>query len=145
MSTPCSQSLRTNRLVVSEYKVPKVLVSQECTLFFETPCRLQYSSISIQTNRISKTCILTVDIDKKFHQICIKVVPTILDSRHHGGFSPRKGWSCSCSYLGTTIFSGLTPSFQPFLTLFFPRSVLSLSISSLKSLCSSLQGSNMSQ
>ena len=38
MSTPCSQSLRPNRLVVSEYEVPKVLVSQECQLFFGTPC-----------------------------------------------------------------------------------------------------------
>ena len=26
------------RFVVSEYEVPKVLVSQECTVFFETPC-----------------------------------------------------------------------------------------------------------
>ena len=32
--------LRSNRLVVSEYEVPKVLVSHECTLFFETPCIL---------------------------------------------------------------------------------------------------------
>ena len=39
MSTSCSQSLRSNRLVVSEYEVPKVLVSQEYILFFETPCR----------------------------------------------------------------------------------------------------------
>ena len=39
MSTPCSQSLRPNRLVVSEYEVPKVLVSQKCFFFIETPCR----------------------------------------------------------------------------------------------------------
>ena len=30
MSTPCSPSLRPNRLVASEYEVPKVLVSREC-------------------------------------------------------------------------------------------------------------------
>ena len=29
--------LRSNRLVVSEYEVPKVLVSQECTLFLRHP------------------------------------------------------------------------------------------------------------
>ena len=40
MSTPYCQSLRSNRLVVSEYEVPQVLVSQECRLFFGTPCIL---------------------------------------------------------------------------------------------------------
>ena len=40
MSTPCSQSLRPNRLVVSEYEVPKVLVSRKWRVFIEleTPC-----------------------------------------------------------------------------------------------------------
>ena len=38
MSTPCSQSLRPNRLVVSEYEVPKVLVSRKWGVFIETPC-----------------------------------------------------------------------------------------------------------
>ena len=38
MSTPCCQISTSYRLVVSEYKVPKVLISQECILFFETPC-----------------------------------------------------------------------------------------------------------
>ena len=37
MSTPCCRSLRSNRLVVSEYEVPKVLVFQEWIVFFETP------------------------------------------------------------------------------------------------------------
>ena len=37
MSTPCSQSLRPNRLVVSEYEVPKVLVSQKWGVYSETP------------------------------------------------------------------------------------------------------------
>ena len=37
MSTPCSQSLRPNRLVVSEYEVPNVLVSQKWGVYFETP------------------------------------------------------------------------------------------------------------
>ena len=34
MSTPCCQILTAYRLVVSGYEVPKVLVSQECRLFF---------------------------------------------------------------------------------------------------------------
>ena len=34
MRTPCCQSLRSNRLVVSEYEVPKVWFTQECRLFF---------------------------------------------------------------------------------------------------------------
>ena len=38
MSTPCSQSLRPNRLVVSEYEVPNFLGSQEWDIFFGTPC-----------------------------------------------------------------------------------------------------------
>ena len=33
MSTPCCQISTAYRLVVSEYEVPKVLVSQECRLF----------------------------------------------------------------------------------------------------------------
>ena len=37
MSTPCCQSLKSNGLVVLEYEVPKVGVSQECKVFFETP------------------------------------------------------------------------------------------------------------
>ena len=41
MSTPCSQSLRPNRLVVSEYEVPKVLVSRKWGVFIETPCTLK--------------------------------------------------------------------------------------------------------
>ena len=40
MSTPCCQISTAYRLVVSGYEVAKVLVSQECRLFFETPCRL---------------------------------------------------------------------------------------------------------
>ena len=40
VSTPCCQISTPYRLVVSEYKVPKFLVSQECTLF-ETPCTSQ--------------------------------------------------------------------------------------------------------
>ena len=42
MSTPCCQISTAYRLVVSEYEVPKVLVSQECTVFFETPCSRYY-------------------------------------------------------------------------------------------------------
>ena len=38
MSTPCSQSLRPNRLVVSEYEVPNVLVAQKWGVYSETPC-----------------------------------------------------------------------------------------------------------
>ena len=38
MSTPCSQSLRPNRLVVSEYEVPIVLVSRKWGVFIETLC-----------------------------------------------------------------------------------------------------------
>ena len=38
MSTPCCQISTAYRLVVSGYEVPKVLVSQECRLFFGTPC-----------------------------------------------------------------------------------------------------------
>ena len=39
MSTPCSQSLRSTRLVVSEYEVLKVLVSQKWSFFLsKTPC-----------------------------------------------------------------------------------------------------------
>ena len=37
MSTPCSQSLRPNRLVVSEYEVPNVLVSRKWGVYSETP------------------------------------------------------------------------------------------------------------
>ena len=40
MSTPCCQISMVYRLVVSEHEVPKVLVSQECRLFFGTPCIL---------------------------------------------------------------------------------------------------------
>ena len=42
MSTPCCQSLRSNRLVVSEYEVPKVLVSQECQVYLGTPCSTNF-------------------------------------------------------------------------------------------------------
>ena len=42
MSTPCSQSLRPNRLVVSEYEVPNVLVSQKWGVYSETPGIYQY-------------------------------------------------------------------------------------------------------
>ena len=42
MSTPRCQISTPYRLVVSEYEVPKVLISQECILFFETPCTLKY-------------------------------------------------------------------------------------------------------
>ena len=38
MSTPCCRVSTAYRIVVSEYEVPKVLVSQECQLFFGTPC-----------------------------------------------------------------------------------------------------------
>ena len=38
MNTPCCQSLKSNRLVVSEYEVPKVLSSQKWEVFFETLC-----------------------------------------------------------------------------------------------------------
>ena len=37
MSTPCCQILTPNRLVVSEYEVPKVLVSRKWWVFIETP------------------------------------------------------------------------------------------------------------
>ena len=37
MSTPCCQISTAYRLVVSEYEVPKVLVSQECGLFLRHP------------------------------------------------------------------------------------------------------------
>ena len=40
MSTPCSQSLRPNRLVVSEYEVPEVLVSRKWGVFIETLCTI---------------------------------------------------------------------------------------------------------
>ena len=43
MSTPCCQISTSYRLVVSEYEVPKVLISQECILFFETPVSMRYS------------------------------------------------------------------------------------------------------
>ena len=38
MSTPCCQSLTSNRLIVSEYEVPNFLGSRECRIFYETPC-----------------------------------------------------------------------------------------------------------
>ena len=38
MSTPCSQSLRPNRCVVSEYEVPNFLGSQEWDIFLGPPC-----------------------------------------------------------------------------------------------------------
>ena len=50
MSTPLCQISMANRLVVSENEVPKVLVSQECRLFFETPCR-NSSKLSIDQRR----------------------------------------------------------------------------------------------
>ena len=34
MSTPCSESLKSNRLVVSEYEVPNFLGSQEWDICF---------------------------------------------------------------------------------------------------------------
>ena len=37
MSTPCCQISTPNRLVVSEYEVPKVLVSRKWGVFIETP------------------------------------------------------------------------------------------------------------
>ena len=37
MSTPCSQSLRPNRLLVSGYEVPNVLVSRKWGVYSETP------------------------------------------------------------------------------------------------------------
>ena len=39
ISTPCCQSLTSNRLIVSEYEVPNFLGSRECRVFYETPCR----------------------------------------------------------------------------------------------------------
>ena len=39
MSTPCCQISTPNRLVVSEYEVPKVLVSRKWWVFIETPGR----------------------------------------------------------------------------------------------------------
>ena len=39
-STPCSQSLRPNRCVVSEYEVPNFLCSQEWDIFLGTPCSI---------------------------------------------------------------------------------------------------------
>ena len=44
MSTPCSQSLRPNRLVVSEYEVPEVLVSRKWGVFIETLCTFNTST-----------------------------------------------------------------------------------------------------
>ena len=38
MSTPCYQSLRSNRLVVSEYEVPKVWFPESAEFFYEIPC-----------------------------------------------------------------------------------------------------------
>ena len=38
MSTPCSHSLRPNRLVASKYEAPNLLGSQEWDTFFGTPC-----------------------------------------------------------------------------------------------------------
>ena len=38
MSTPCCQISTPNRLVVSEYEVPKVLVPQKWGVYFETLC-----------------------------------------------------------------------------------------------------------
>ena len=38
MSTPCSQSLRPNRCLVSVYEVPNFLGSQEWETFSGTPC-----------------------------------------------------------------------------------------------------------
>ena len=38
MSTACCQISTAYRLVVPEYEVPKVLISQECRVFLETPC-----------------------------------------------------------------------------------------------------------
>ena len=38
MSTPCCQISTPHRLVVSEYEVPKVLVSQKWGVYSETLC-----------------------------------------------------------------------------------------------------------
>ena len=46
MSSPCCQISTPNRLVVSEYEVPKVLVSRKWWVFIETP----------------GTCVVTMDV-----------------------------------------------------------------------------------
>ena len=48
MSTPCSQSLRPNRLVVSEYEVPEVLVSRKWGFFIETLCTMVAADFDCQ-------------------------------------------------------------------------------------------------
>ena len=48
MSTPCCQISTAYRLVVSGYEVPKVSVSQECRLFFGTPCTTTMYYVVIQ-------------------------------------------------------------------------------------------------
>ena len=45
MSTPCCQISTPHRLVVSEYEVPKVLVSQKWGVYSETLC-IYYSIYS---------------------------------------------------------------------------------------------------
>ena len=51
MSTPCCQISTPNRLVVSEYEVPKVLVSRKWGFFIETP------GIIHTLNRTSLRCL----------------------------------------------------------------------------------------
>ena len=52
MSTPCSQSLRPNRCVVSEYEVPNFLCSQEWDIFLGTPCSITLQSVVLHCHTI---------------------------------------------------------------------------------------------
>ena len=51
MSTPCCRSLRSNRLVVSEYEVPKVWFHQEWIGFFLKHPLFKTPKSTLSTNR----------------------------------------------------------------------------------------------
>ena len=55
MRTPFRQSLRPNRLVVSEYEVPNFLGFQEWETFSETTCIIKVSIVFIFTLKQSGT------------------------------------------------------------------------------------------
>ena len=54
MSTPCCQCLRPNRLVVSEYEVPKVLVSESGGFLLKHP--VLYYVLLLRTTVVLKCC-----------------------------------------------------------------------------------------
>ena len=62
MRTLCYQSLRSNRLLVSEYEEHRILVSQECKVFFETPCMKCNDDISVH---IADASAVRVPVDKQ--------------------------------------------------------------------------------